>query len=375
MGRDVLAHIHKTDTSKSAGRASLPPLFLRRAKPLGNRTGRFSRSILRALRKALRRAPPLCSRAPLVGMTPSKTKRVTPSSSIYEVGTPTLAPLPALAESDRGSDWMEDYDGLFVTARLNVLQGTLLTSVAAINKGAEIPYEVNADWTYPLRATLDDLPVLQAKEVGTCFQKTCCPLTRGWHMDFRDPDSAVYFGMNRPAVLEPLCCWPVVFMRSQHLSMGDKHGKLLARAFEPVGCFQSCWTRTYVVLDQEHNHILTLKASECGTQTGCNFCAPTIFNESYDVEVYSPEGQYLNSSSFVYPGMSCGRINDRSNLLVRFPKGLNGAGRAGLFGGLMLVEYTAMEMIRLRSFSSSATGTSFGKPVPGGAPDSCEMQR
>ena len=37
-------------------------------------------------------------------------------------------------------------------------------------------------------------------------------------------------------------------------------------------------------MDQEHNHVLTLKASECGTQTGCNFCAPTIFNESYDVD-------------------------------------------------------------------------------------------
>ena len=129
-------------------------------------------------------------------------------------------------------------------------------------------------------------------------------------------------------------------------------------------------------LRSDHKHILTLKASDCGTQYGCNFCAPSFINESYDVEVYSPEGEYINTSSFVYPGFTCGTQTDRSNLVVRFPPSLNGAGRAGLLGGLMLVEYTAMEMIRLRSFSSGASTGGFGKPVPGGGAPTCnEMER
>ena len=62
MGRDSCAYyIHKTETSKSAGRASPP-------RPLSfveqNRWGKPNRPLQpqhpSALRKALRRAPPLC---------------------------------------------------------------------------------------------------------------------------------------------------------------------------------------------------------------------------------------------------------------------------------------------------------------------------
>ena len=96
--------------------------------------------------------------------TPRKISKVAPSS-IYEVGDPVLAPLPLLTDGDRGSDWLEDYDGLFVTTRLNMSEGSVKTTVAAIARGADIPESATSDWAYPLKAALDEMPALKAKEV------------------------------------------------------------------------------------------------------------------------------------------------------------------------------------------------------------------
>lgn len=143
----------------------------------------------------------------------------------------------------------------------------------------------------------------------------------------------------------------------------------MSKAFEPVGCCRSCWTRTFVVLDHENQHVFTLKASDCGTQTRCNFMAPSICNETYEIEVYNAQGAYLNSSHFVYPGWSCGMLTDRSNLVVRFPPDATAAQRAGLFGGLMLIEYTTMEVFRLKTCSSTPGGGN------GGGPECSQMER
>jgi len=280
-------------------------------------------------------------------VTPSKSSKVAPSS-IYEVAPTVLAAVPKLTPEDSGVDWLEQYDGLFVTQQLDVLQGSIQYSIAPIVRGAELPEELSSAYTYPLRAALEEMHVLRAREVSTRCQRTCCPLYREFQMDFKDSNYDGYFSIERPFVFEPCCCWPMAFLRSQNLSITDKGGKIISKAFEPVGCFEACWTRTFVVMDEKARHVYTLKASDCGTQSGCNFCAPSPCNETYDVEVYTPDGSYLNSSSFVYPGCACGMLADRSNLVVRFPAEATAAQRAGLFGGLMLVEYTAMELVRLK---------------------------
>ena len=334
--------------------------------------------------------------------TPSKISKVAPSS-IYEVSKPVLSDVPKLSPDDSGIVWLEDYDGLFVTQRLDVLQASIQYSIAPIVRGAELPEELSSAYTYPLRAALEEMHVLRAREVSTRCQRTCCPLYREFQMDFKDSNYNGYFSIERPFVFELCCCWPMAFLRSQNLSITDKvsnfqhalrkarylllltvlfwplvcvrsssqDGKVISKAFEPVGCFEACWTRTFVVMDEKARHVYTLKASDCGTQSGCNFCAPSPCNETYDVEVYTPDGSYLNSSSFVYPGCACGMLADRSNLVVRFPADATAAQRAGLFGGLMLVEYTAMELVRLKEGSGSSGGGGKG----GGAPESIEMER
>ena len=54
------------------------------------------------------------------------------------------------------------------------------------------------------------------------------------------------------------------------------------------------------------------------------------------------------------PGCSCGAA-ERTNLLVRFPQHADSTQRAGIFAGLMLLDYTVIEILRLREGNSSSS--------------------
>ena len=89
------------------------------------------------------------------------------------------------------------------------------------------------------------------------------------------------------------------------------------------------------------------------------------------MDVYRPDGTYVTSSTFVWPGCNCGGLLDMSNLLVKFPSDASEDERAALVAGLMLVEYTVMELKRQQERSNrnrSAGGE-------GGGPVNAEMAR
>jgi hypothetical protein len=147
----------------------------------------------------------------------------------------------------------------------------------------------------------------------------------------------------------------------------------MSKAFEPVSLFKTCWTRRFMVMDENGSPIYHLRASDCGTQEGCNACGPSCLNESYNVDVYTPDGVYVNSSTFVWPGCNCGGpLSERSNLLIRFPRDSSARQRTALIAGLMLVDYTAMEVHRLKDGSTSTT---VNTGIKGGAPIVSEMER
>ena len=131
-------------------------------------------------------------------------------------------------------------------------------------------------------------------------------------------------------------------------------------------CCRSCYTRTYKTYDRHGAEVYEIRASMCGTQRGCNFCAPTLCNEAFEVDVYR-NGEYVNSSTWVWPGCNCGGLLDMSNIVVHFPQNANDEERAALVAGLMLVEYTLMELKRQQERNQ--------RNNQGGAPQNAEMQR
>ena len=130
--------------------------------------------------------------------------------------------------------------------------------------------------------------------------------------------------------------------------MNDKDGALLATAHEPAyGCGCTC-ERSFFVEDPSGAQVYRLAADDCSARSGgcSNFCAPSCCNETFDVDVFTPGGEYINTSTFVWPGCNCGGLTERSNLIAAFPEGASTDERAALIAGLMLVEYTVMEKKR-----------------------------
>lgn len=294
---------------------------------------------------------------------------------------PTIVGVPALLPEERGFEWLEDHDGVFVrqhvVAPLAVCAPTnryMLAPLAA-DALARLPDELTNTWAYPVREQMEMVPVLHAGEVGDWQDRVCCPLTHGFNMDFSDAAHSPYFSLERASVCEPCCCWPVLFARAQALSVLDRRGSVVARSVEPVAPCRACWTRSYLAVDADGAPLYTLRASDCGSQTGCNFCAPTCFNQSYDVDVFAPDGTFLTSATWVYTGWSCAAASDRSNILIRFPPGSSAAQRAALVASMLLVDVTAMEIKRLHEGSGSAGARRDATAKPTGAPTAGEMER
>lgn len=283
----------------------------------------------------------------------SKPGAVAPLPPGFTLPEPIVTGVPELSHADRGVEWLTSFDGLFVRQRIEWLEsvsgcGTANSyDILPIRRGATLPVELSSAYMYPLRAMSDSLPLLHARERGPCLQRVCCPLTRGLMLAFANSttESAAHaFTIERPCLCEPCCCWPLLFSRSQTLTVRDRSGELVAIASEPLHCCKACWTRTFVAADADGTPLYIIQASECGTHQGCNFCAPSCVNETYDVDVFTPDGEYVNSSTFVWPGCSCIGLTDRSNLLLQFPREADTTQRAALVGGMLLVEHTTMDV-------------------------------
>ena len=272
---------------------------------------------------------------------------------------------PALAPDADGLEWLAEYEGLILrqhVVSLPAFSGCEPANrfmLAPLASGTVLPDELTSAFLVPVRAAMEAVPTLQAREEGSCTDRTCCPLTRGFYMDFSDAEQKPYFTVVRESACEPCGCWPICYTRAQTLGVLDRRGALVARAVEPVAVCKACWTRSYLAVDAEGELLYTLRASDCGSQTGCNFCAPSCLNETYDVDVYGPDGGYLDSMTWVWPGWTCGGPADRSDILMRFPKGSSVTQRAALFSGTLLVEYTSMELKRMQDGNAS-TGSSGG---------------
>mmetsp|Transcript_55884 Transcript_55884/g.98674 ORF Transcript_55884/g.98674 Transcript_55884/m.98674 type:complete len:80 (+) Transcript_55884:1-240(+) len=78
--------------------------------------------------------------------------------------------------------------------------------------------------------------------------------------------------------------------------------------------------------------------------------------------------EYINTSTFVWPGCNCGGLTDLSNFIVQFPQGSTPDQRAALLGAMFLVEFTVNEARRQNNNNNS--GFSGGGPA---APQ--EMER
>ena len=94
-----------------------------------------------------------------------------------------------------------------------------------------------------------------------------------------------------------------------------------------------------------------------------------LFSLRYDVDVYRADsGEYVTSSTFVWPGWNCAGMLDMTNLLITFPRDATDDERAALIAGLMLVEYTVMERRRQQERNNRNQGGD-------GAPGNAEMAR
>ena len=115
---------------------------------------------------------------------------------------------------------------------------------------------------------------------------------------------------------------------------------------------------------------LTLSGPASGQSGGCgNVCAPSCFNEAFDIDVYGPDDQYINTSTFVWPGCNCGGLTDLSNFAIQFPPGSTADQRATLLAGMFLVEYTVNEL-RRQNNNNGGGGGGGGAP-----PKNNEMER
>ena len=45
------------------------------------------------------------------------------------------------------------------------------------------------------------------------------------------------------------------------------------------------------------------------THTRASLASDSCCNEAFDIDVYGPDGKYVNTSSFVFPGWNCGALH------------------------------------------------------------------
>jgi hypothetical protein len=256
----------------------------------------------------------------------------------------------AVQPAGASQDFLLTMDGVFIRQSLEMLEAVSgcetknRYNVTPIPSGAQFPPpgSMSSDWTKQHRAQAGDFPILKAKEESECFQRICCPLFRGFSLPWKDAQGTIFLTMERECVFDPCYSPPAFACCAQSLSVKNAQGKVISTVEMPAGCCTGgCCAQNFNANDASGNLVYKLRASTCGTRSGgcANVCAPTCCNESFDIDVFGPDSEYINTSTFVFPGCNCGGLTDRSNFVVAFPPGANAEQRATLLAGMMLIEY------------------------------------
>lgn len=152
------------------------------------------------------------------------------SAQVTQFAESVVTAVPKLGATDRGFDWLEQYEGLFIRQSLDALEISSCEpanryTIAPLVREAALPNAISTSFTYPLHAALDSLPTLNGRETGnSCCERTCCPLSRGFSMAFTDSNAVSFFTIERSFTCEPCCCWPLCFTKAQALSVTDQVG-------------------------------------------------------------------------------------------------------------------------------------------------------
>lgn len=281
--------------------------------------------------------------------------------------------------ADRGIEWtgQPGITGLYIAQRLELLE--FLSGCETKNKynialinNEEVPVAPTGDFNTKWREQSKVAPLMKAKEQSECFERLCCPLFRGFTMDFQDAQGSMFFKIVRPFNCDPCYAPPLCTCNQQELAIHDKNGALVATAKEKGGCCNGCCTRTFFVTDSEGKTMYRMEAPECSYKSGsggCNVCAPSCCKEAYVIDVYDGDGNLLNdaSSAFVFPGCNCGGLTDKSNFIIKFPQDAPPEKRLGLLAGMFLIEYAVNEKKQQDQKNNNGGG--------GGGPAVQEMQR
>ena len=302
------------------------------------------------------------------------------SGQMIMVQVPMVA-MPAAAQPTSASqDFLLTMDGMFIRQQLELLEAISgcetknRYNVTPIPLGTQFPQpgSMSSDWTGGYRAQAGAVPILKAKEESECCERVCCPLFRGFSLPWKDVNGSVFLTMDRDCAFDPCYSPPAFACCKQTLSVKNAQGSLISTVEMPAGCCTGgCCAQIFNAKDASGNLVYKLRASTCGTRSGgcANLCAPSCCNESFDIEVFGPDGEYVNTSTFVFPGCNCGGLTDRSSFVVAFPPGANAEQRATLLAGMMLIEYTVNEFNRQQANGGGGGGGG------GAPPKNNEMER
>ena len=125
-------------------------------------------------------------------------------------------------------------------------------------------------------------------------------------------------------------------------------------------CTSGMCQRKFETYDAAGTKIYTLEVNDCTSKSaGSNCLAPSICNENLTVDITDANGNLVAPSTFVFPGCNCGGLADLTNMVVQFPEGSTADQRTAILAGMMLIEFTVME---LRKQNNNGGG---GAPVKG----------
>mmetsp|Transcript_41533 Transcript_41533/g.50344 ORF Transcript_41533/g.50344 Transcript_41533/m.50344 type:complete len:281 (-) Transcript_41533:276-1118(-) len=251
------------------------------------------------------------------------------------------APAAQSMDGDNGTNFLVTTDGLFIKQRLELLEA--FTNCETKNKYfiALMPRDTPID-----KDALSALPeLMSAKEQSECFERICLPNLRSVNLPFSDSIGRQFFSFSRPCTCT--CILPgVCGINNQAGQMYDQAGRQISHIEEEVRCGWCC-TRVFHASAAGGNMQYTGHVAECNTrEDGCNFCAPSCFNDKFTVDVFkhgAEEAAPVTKIYFIWPGCNCGGLTDRSNIAVKFPPGASADERASLVGMAMLTEYSYFE--------------------------------
>lgn len=258
------------------------------------------------------------------------------------------------ADPTKGLGFMSTYDGLFIQQKIEVFEAISGCDtknryhITPIPQG--MPDPAPPEWVKNFKETAAAAPMLKAKEESECMERICCPQFRSFTMPFMDGAGVAFFTLQRPyhCSINTPCC----NLCPQEINLNDASGAPAAHAIED---FKMCWccTRVFSANDEMKVPQYKVHAGECSSSRGCNICAPSCFNESYDMDIYdAAETKVIGVMSSIFPGCNCGGLTERSNLILRFPAEATPKQRASLVAALMLIEFAHFEWKRQENKNS-----------------------